>query len=244
MKLTPIKTVVLTALIVVPMLSTAGDDLTTAAFEQCMGKAHANVDMMDCIDAEIQRQDQRLNKVYKTLGIDLSDERKTQLRDAQRAWIKFRDANCGFYRDPDGGSLAGLLAADCMMRLTADRAQELADFLPEGQRFPIVTAPSAVPTAPSAAVQTQPPATVAANTPQNLAKQLAGEMGAERTLACMFISAKMTGALLSAQPGTSEADMRDGFMAMSKVYGGLLKLFSTGPDFSSSTWCAKLGQDE
>lgn len=197
----------------------ASDGLTTAVFDQCMSKAEATVEIVQCIDAELERQDQRLNQVYKALGADLTDNRKAQLREAQRAWIKFRDTNCEFYLDPDGGTMAGILAADCMLRSTADRAEELANFLPEDQRFPIAATAQAASGSASAA---PPPA---ARTVADVARELASEMGLERTMACMFISAKLIGALLSAQPGTDEAAMRDGFMAMSKVYGGLLNLY-------------------
>ena len=33
-----------------------------------------------------------------------------QLLEAQRAWIKFRDTNCDFYYDPDGGTMARVRA--------------------------------------------------------------------------------------------------------------------------------------
>ena len=58
----------------------------------------------------------------------------------------------------------------------------------------------------------------------NMAKQLAADMGAERSMSCMFISLKMVGALARATPGSNEAAMRDGFMAGSKVYGGLMQM--------------------
>jgi len=55
----------------------------------------------------------------------LSGKRKEGLLEAQRAWIKFRDTNCNFYYDPDGGSAAHLAGSDCMLNATADRATEL-----------------------------------------------------------------------------------------------------------------------
>ena len=54
--------------------------------------------------------------------------RQAQLQQVQRAWIKYRDANCGFYDDPDGGSLARVSANDCMMATTTRRARELESF--------------------------------------------------------------------------------------------------------------------
>jgi len=81
--------------------------------------------MIECIDGEAQRQDVRLNKAYKALMGGLSSERKKQLQDAQRNWIKFRDTNCSFYYDPDGGTMARVSANDCVMTMTANRAKEL-----------------------------------------------------------------------------------------------------------------------
>ena len=95
----------------------------------CMDRSEGvTVKMIDCITAEYQRQDARLNKAYKALMAELSPARKKQLREAQRAWIKFRDANCAFYGDPDGGSLARVSANDCMMSSAASRANELEAF--------------------------------------------------------------------------------------------------------------------
>jgi uncharacterized protein YecT (DUF1311 family) len=232
MKSKPLKFLTVLSLIIAPGISFASDELTTAAYAQCMGKAQANVEIMDCMDAEIKRQDQRLNQVYKALGADLSAARKDQLREAQRAWIKFRDTNCEFYLDPDGGTMAGLLAADCMLRLTADRAEELASFLPEDRRFPIAAAAAPASAASSAPSTGPSSASGTGSTPADAARQLASDMGLERTMACMFISAKMIGALLNSAPGTNEANMRDGFMAMSKVYGGLLNFYA--PDQRSA----------
>ncbi len=195
------------------MVAHGADGLMSPAFDACMGKADSTVDMLDCIDAEIQRQDQRLNEVYTALRADVQEGRKNQLRDAQRAWINFRNANCAFHLDPDAGSLARISAADCVLRLTATRAEELAQFLPDDERFPVARQASAPAGAPAPARG------------GNMAEQLAADMGAERTMSCMFISAKMVGALSGARAGSDEAAMRDGFMAMSKVYGGLMGMY-------------------
>jgi uncharacterized protein YecT (DUF1311 family) len=60
--------------------------------------------------------------------VDLRPPRKKQLHKAQGAWLKYRDANCNFYDDPDGGMLARVNANSCMMNATADRARELESF--------------------------------------------------------------------------------------------------------------------
>ncbi|MDR3323946.1 MAG: lysozyme inhibitor LprI family protein [Zoogloeaceae bacterium] len=94
----------------------------TPQFEACMNKAATTVDTLDCIGAETERQDKRLNKAYKSLQ---NTERKKTLQDAQRAWLKYREANCAFYYDPEGGTLATVEGSDCFMSMTARRANEL-----------------------------------------------------------------------------------------------------------------------
>ena len=106
-----------------PSLAMAEDSV---AFANCMDKSGGVTSaMIDCIDAELKHQDAQLNKAYKRLQSAISSERKKQLLAAQRAWIKFRDANCGFYFDPNGGSIARVNAADCMRTMTEKRAAEL-----------------------------------------------------------------------------------------------------------------------
>ena len=87
--------------------------------------------MFDCLGDELDRQNARLNDNYKKLMSKLSPNRKKKLREAQRAWIKFRETNCDFYFDPDGGSAARIAAIDCSVTTTAARAKELKDLLPE-----------------------------------------------------------------------------------------------------------------
>ena len=81
--------------------------------------------MIDCINAEEKLWDQRLNRSYQALLKQLTPDRQKSLRAAQRLWLQYRDANCGFYFDPDGGQMARLTATECHLRMTADRATEL-----------------------------------------------------------------------------------------------------------------------
>jgi uncharacterized protein YecT (DUF1311 family) len=84
------------------------------------------VNMLNCNAAEIEHQDARLNKAYNEVMTILSESRKKELRDAQHTWIKFRDANCKFYADADGGgAMVGLNSSNCLMSITASRAIEL-----------------------------------------------------------------------------------------------------------------------
>lgn len=107
-------------------IASAQDIGLSKQFSLCMDKADSTtVDMLDCIDTETKLQDGRLNKAYKEAMAQLSPDRKKQLQQAQRAWIGYRDANCAFYADPEGGTMARVIASDCFMSATATRAKEL-----------------------------------------------------------------------------------------------------------------------
>jgi uncharacterized protein YecT (DUF1311 family) len=104
----------------------AADNEMSKEYLTCIDKSNGvTSEMLDCISAELMRQDARLNENYKRLMSKLSAKRKEGLREAQRAWVKFRDANCGFYYDPDGGSAARLASNNCILSATANRATEL-----------------------------------------------------------------------------------------------------------------------
>jgi uncharacterized protein YecT (DUF1311 family) len=107
----------------------ADDVGLTKQFSACMDKSGGvTVDMLNCIGEETKNQDIRLNKAYKEVTTQISPARKKQLQDVQRTWIKFRDANCNFYADPDGGTMATVNSNDCFMSATASRAKELEGF--------------------------------------------------------------------------------------------------------------------
>ena len=107
----------------------SGSAQYSKTFTSCMDKSGGvTVEMIDCMNAELVRQDAKLNAEYTLLMGSLSAERKTQLRSTQRAWITYRDENCNFYDDPEGGSLARVQANMCMLQMTAERAGELALF--------------------------------------------------------------------------------------------------------------------
>lgn len=112
-----------------PYAASAQDAGLSKQYAACMDKSGGTtMDMIECITGETQRQDARLNKAYKTVMAELAPARKKQLLEAQRAWIKFRDTNCSFYDDPDGGTMARVSANGCMLTTTAERARELESF--------------------------------------------------------------------------------------------------------------------
>jgi len=83
-----------------------------------------------CLQGETQAWDDLLNAQYKGAraqmlaqgGPALAD----QLLEAQRAWIAFRDADCGLeYSIWGDGSMRVIAAAQCQLRKTAQRVFEL-----------------------------------------------------------------------------------------------------------------------
>ena len=68
--------------------------------------------------------DRRLNTAYQKRMNSLAARRRDWLRNAQRLWIQFRDANCAYFASGEG-SIARIEASQCLLRLTAARAQEL-----------------------------------------------------------------------------------------------------------------------
>jgi len=114
-------------------------------FAACPGNAGTTVDMMMCSDSELRFWDGRLNAAYKDLRAlykaedDLAPDSPYQLavllRDAQRAWIGFRDAECkGLERNRyRGGSMGRLTSMGCLVDMTADRAQALENSLGEAR---------------------------------------------------------------------------------------------------------------
>lgn len=98
----------------------ADDADLTKRYSDCMEKSGGvTVNMNDCINEETQNQDARLNKAYKELIALLSTGRRKEVQEAQRAWLKFRELNCNFYAEPNGGTLERVNANSCFMSTTA-----------------------------------------------------------------------------------------------------------------------------
>ncbi len=106
----------------------------TPAYGRCMasGSALSTAGMLDCIGAETQIQDRRLNTAYAKAMKDLTPEQRERLRAAQRAWLTFREADCAAVVDPEQwGSLSRINGATCELNRTIERTIELEAFPPE-----------------------------------------------------------------------------------------------------------------
>jgi uncharacterized protein YecT (DUF1311 family) len=84
---------------------------------------------------DFDQADAELNKVYQSLLAKLADtEAKNKLRESQRAWIAFRDAEAALAADQvRGGSAAPVLRWTSMTQTTEQRIKQLkADFPDDG----------------------------------------------------------------------------------------------------------------
>ena len=75
------------------------------------------------MQAKINVADHRLNAAYKALQARIEAAQRQPLLSAQRLWVQYRDANCGFYGVL--GSIRQVQAAECIRSMTEDRAYEL-----------------------------------------------------------------------------------------------------------------------
>jgi uncharacterized protein YecT (DUF1311 family) len=102
-----------------------------SAHDQCLTRAHGvTVGIRACDSVELKRQDVRLNTAYQALSKLLSAADRAQLVAAQRSWLTFRKLDCDFRASREaGGSLAPVIADNCVIELTDARAATLEDLL-------------------------------------------------------------------------------------------------------------------
>jgi len=92
-------------------------------YQPC-GDKPSTLAIVECVQAKTKVSDQRLNAAYKALQTRTDAAQRQPLLAAQRLWVQYRDANCGFYGAQEG-SIRQVQAAECMRSMTEDRAHEL-----------------------------------------------------------------------------------------------------------------------
>lgn len=104
--------------------SQAGGHAIRSSYAACLTEAAGVTPAMkQCMGAEYDYQDKRLNKVYKALMAKLDKHQRAGLRSSERAWIAYRKSRCVL--DPNGGQAAELDAYDCSVEATARQAATL-----------------------------------------------------------------------------------------------------------------------
>lgn len=104
-------------------------DCIGAASNPCMENQEGGsttIGMTECMGRETAWWDSQLNVHYASLKESLGPDLFASLRDAQRAWIAYRDASCGFEYDLwSEGTIRSIVFASCMLDQTARRATAL-----------------------------------------------------------------------------------------------------------------------
>lgn len=92
------------------------------------------VDIVECQNHDYQQADALLSVAYKRAmgsakSYDKSGALANKLRDAQRAWIKFRDADCEAQRAVyEGGTMGAVVLNGCMLSHVKTRTKDLQEF--------------------------------------------------------------------------------------------------------------------
>ena len=88
--------------------------------------AQSQAEMNMCWGKEYKAANAKLNKIYQDFMSKLDESEKVQLKNAQLAWLKYRDANCDFVADQyKGGTMRPMIAAMCLAEVTNARVNEL-----------------------------------------------------------------------------------------------------------------------
>ncbi len=99
---------------------------------ECMEKDPSTRGMNACLGEAYAQWDRELNRMYKELSAKLNESESAMLRDAQRAWISYRDREFAwltqFYVGLQGSMYTNMLAAD-RVELVRRRAMELSSLL-------------------------------------------------------------------------------------------------------------------
>jgi uncharacterized protein YecT (DUF1311 family) len=79
-----------------------------------------------------QKSDAKLNQIYNQLMKISEPSEKKLLVQAQKNWLKFRDAHCNFEISAyQGGSIQPLIYSDCLTECTETRIKQLKNALKE-----------------------------------------------------------------------------------------------------------------
>lgn len=131
MRCTLKRTLLTVLLLIITTLTYANDNFGKMLDDEltgCTNKAENTLATIECFNVGLKAWDAELNKQYKLLLTDQSEEFKASLKKSQIAWIVYRDsyieAMQSFYRQQDG-TIWGIVISDAKLRVTRDKAIDL-----------------------------------------------------------------------------------------------------------------------
>ena len=122
-------------IVLMPVAAMAGTDIVAACYQTCADSTHSNPEYKACVVRAADRADQLLNDSYKKLqdavradAKDMSQSPEVQLgylKDAQKQWIGYRDANCTLEDSlAFGGTAIGGNYSSCLCALSYQRIND------------------------------------------------------------------------------------------------------------------------
>ena len=106
--------------------SATGPPKVTEAFTPLPRNPNTTVGMEGCAEHRILRTDAIVNRRVQLIWDKSTADGQSHLADAQAAWAAYRKAACLSESDKyAGGSLAPVVAGQCSLRLTRERAADL-----------------------------------------------------------------------------------------------------------------------
>ena len=122
-------------LLIAPGTASAGTDISALCYAACEAATHSNPEYKACLARAADRADAALNQAYKTLqdkiraaAKEMGQEPDVQfnnLKDAQKQWIAYRDANCTLEDSlAFGGTAIGGNYSSCLCALSYERIND------------------------------------------------------------------------------------------------------------------------
>ncbi|WP_202743949.1 lysozyme inhibitor LprI family protein [Acinetobacter calcoaceticus] len=109
------------------VLSSLTCSISFAGIEKCSNLPNQSA-LNNCSSNVLNSANQKINTVYANYMKELSPTEKLQLKDAQRAWIQYKEKDCQFQSSPVlKGSLYPFVHNACLVKKTETRIKELQD---------------------------------------------------------------------------------------------------------------------
>ena len=130
--LTMRKSIFVSFLLTINILSFAQNKID-ADLEKCLSKDNSTAGQRSCISSAQKLWDKELNKSYLSLSQKLSKNGKSELLEAQRSWMKFRDSEFKlidkYYFDVRKGTLFYVIAENRKLEIVKERALQIKEYV-------------------------------------------------------------------------------------------------------------------
>lgn len=105
-------------------INTANAQTVTVDTDCSTYQEGGTIQMNECRSKQYDIWNQTLNNEYKAALKRVNPSQKVSLRNAQRLWVQYRNANCETYAQTDG-TIGSMMGGSCFLDMTKQRALEL-----------------------------------------------------------------------------------------------------------------------